>query len=439
MHFLISLLTVFVGEAVHDLNVHVSFQHGDGIGLSWQSPMLVECDTVHYGTSRDDLSKTQRSQRDCNLYKGDKYHHTVLNDLESGREFFYRISCSYIIRSFRTPPRPGSSLSFRFGVYADLGPVHGEATIAALHRMRDDLVGHIFAGDVGYADDAFLHSEGYIARTNEFMKALAASSERLPIMVSPGNHEAEDHTPVCLLSPNCRSGLGNFTAFNCIWNMPSEGNRHSMWSSFNYGPIHFVMSNTETDYEGAPLEGYGEVGFIPAGSFGRKGEYEDWLRRDLIKAESERHIRPWIVVVGHRPVTVLDDHSDPFVTPLNQRILDLITAHADAYIAGHVHYYARSAPKPTSHVRTHFITVGGAGCDEWPERRIQDTRKGETELFEYFGFGDEQTFGTLAFDHDKPDELVFELQTSAGGKVIDRVVIPKRPAAAVEHSVILTQ
>jgi hypothetical protein len=310
----------------------------------------------------------------------------------------------------------------------------------ALHALRAEVAGHIFAGDIGYADDAFMHSETYVHRTNAFLAALSASSEHIPVMVSPGNHEAEDHTPLCLLSPACRAGLGNFTAYNCIWHMPSDERRHSMWYSFNYGPIHFIMANSETDYRGAPLEPYGEVGFIPTGKFGAPGEYESWLRNDILQAHSERHIRPWIIVVGHRPITVLDDQSDPFKTPFNQEIIDLIGEYADAYVAGHVHYYARSVPKPNSPFRAISITVGGSGCDEWDERRLTATRLGETDFMEYFGYGDEQSFGILEFNKERPEELVFELKRSRDQKVIDRVIIARRPVDSVsDPAYILSQ
>ena len=428
-HNKLEVLTLSLAASVgiaYDVNVHISLGADSDMGISWQSPVDVKCDSLLYGIDKLNLKESATSRHDCTVYKGDTFHHVILSGLTYDREYFYSISCSPTIRSFRSGLPPGVSKSFSFGVYADLGPVHGEATLESLHRIKDSLVGHIFAGDIGYADDAFLRSEGYITRLNEFLRAIEPSSESIPVMVAPGNHEAEDHTPVCLLSPGCRHGLGNFTAYNCVWNMPSVDRRHSMWYSFNYGPVHFVMTNTETDFEGAPLEPYGEIGFISTGKFGQPGEYEEWLSNDIRQAASERHIRPWIIVVGHRPITVLDDRSDPFRTPLNQRIIDLIGTHADAYISGHVHYYARSTPKENSAFQAHVITVGGAGCDEWEERRIKDTRKGETDLFEYFGFGDEQTFGTLSFDKDIPDRLVFELKRSGDRTVVDRVVIPRR-------------
>ena len=363
--------------------------------------------------------------------------HAVLTGLEPNTIYFYKILCSDSIESFRSAPRAGTEGSFSFAVYADLGPVRGKNTINALNKRVDRLVGHIFAGDIGYADDAFLHAESYISRTNEFLNAMGPSSKRVPIMVAPGNHEAEDHSPICILSPDCRHELGNFTAYNCIWNMPSEKRTHSMWYSFDYGPIHFVMIDTETDYEGAPLEGYGEIGFIPTGKFGLLGEFEEWLRNDLEKAVKDRNVRPWIIVAGHRPIEVLDNKSDPFFTPLTERMIDLIGLHADAYISGHVHYYARSSPKADSPFQAQLITVGGAGCDEWDERRVKDTRIGETQFFEFFGFGDEQTFGMLSFDKDHPDELVFNLLTSKDERLVDSVIFSRRKSQSHASPVII--
>ena len=439
LHRTLAFITYFGVIRGADLNVRLSFGHGSGLGISWQVPAGEDCSTVQYGTERERLDQLIQSQKYCSLYKGDTFHHVFLSDLWHDSVYFYSVECSLEIGSFRTAPKPGRSKSFTMAVFADLGTVNGESTLSALHDIHDEIAGHIFAGDIGYADDAFMHGQTYIKRTNEFLKAFSNSTKSVPVMVAPGNHEAEDHTPVCLLSPRCRAGFGNFTAYNCIWDMPSEGRRHSMWSSFNYGPVHFVMTNTETDYSGAPLEPYGEVGFIPTGRFGQPGEYEKWLEADLSTAENERDIRPWIIVVGHRPITVLDDKSDPFKTPLNQNIIDLISRHADAYVSGHVHYYARSIPKPASPFRAISITVGGAGCDEWTERRIQDTRSGETEFAEYFGYGDEQTFGKLSFDIQRPDELIFELIRSRDRKLIDRIVIPARRQLSTESVVIASQ
>jgi acid phosphatase type 7 len=74
----------------------------------------------------------------------------------------------------------------------------------------------------------------------------------LPLMTLPGNHEAEDHSPGCIINADCRDGLRNFTAYNARFRMPSPESDGSlnMWSSFNAGPVHFVSMDLETGYPG---------------------------------------------------------------------------------------------------------------------------------------------------------------------------------------------
>jgi hypothetical protein len=69
--------------------------------------------------------------------------------------------------------------------------------------------------------------------------------------------------------------------------MPSEssGGVLNMWYSFNYGPVHFVQINTETDYPGAPNDQYtygtGNGGF---------GDQLAWLEADLkVRSVSIHH------------------------------------------------------------------------------------------------------------------------------------------------------
>ena len=400
-------------------NPRLSIGERGSASISWQSDSPDDCDSVLYGASEDSLNIKVRAERTCGLYKGDYLLHARLKDLPPDSTYFYRVLCSDQNFQFLTPPSKQSSRDFSVGVFADLGPINGEYSIDRLSKLSLD--GFIFAGDIGYADDAFMHASSYISRLNDFLDKVSPIASRVPMMVVPGNHEAEDHTPVCLLSPACRRGYGNFTAYNCVWESPAHHYRnHSMWYSFDYGPIHFVMTNSETDYDGAPLEPYGEVGFIPTGKFGLPGEYEEWLKNDLQSAPTDS----FIIVVGHRPISVMDDKTDPFVTPINKNIISLMNQYADVYISGHVHYYTRSIPKHPGLAT--LVSVGGAGCDEWTERTIQDTRRGETSSYDYFAYGEEQTVAVLKYKKDNPNEIVFETIRSRDGAIIDTVTVTKR-------------
>ena len=62
--------------------------------------------------------------------------------------------------------------------------------------------------------------------------------------------------PACLVDPEKRTKLSNFTAYNTRFRMPSPESKGAlnMHFSFNYGPVHFISIDTETGYPGAAEE-----------------------------------------------------------------------------------------------------------------------------------------------------------------------------------------
>eukprot|EP00658_Telonema_sp_P-2_P014976 TRINITY_DN15723_c0_g1_i3.p1 TRINITY_DN15723_c0_g1~~TRINITY_DN15723_c0_g1_i3.p1 ORF type:complete len:257 (-),score=45.54 TRINITY_DN15723_c0_g1_i3:415-1185(-) len=170
-----------------------------------------------------------------------------------------------------------------------------------------------------------------------------------PYMVLPGNHEAECHSPACFTK---RHKLSNFSAYNARWFMPAEssGGRASMWYSFDYGSVHFVSIDSETDFDG-------EVGhkdrLNPAGGFGRAGEQMDWLKADLAAAQAQRVAGTgikFLLVGGHRPIRELSAAHEQMFSKYG----------VDIYFAGHSHSYSRGS----SVNGTNWIVAGGSGCDE---------------------------------------------------------------------------
>lgn len=71
------------------------------------------------------------------------------------------------------------------------------------------------------------------------------------VLSATSSHESECHSPICALSKTKKAAFGNFSAYNHRFRMPispSESNSGTnMWSSYNYGPVHFVSLDTETD------------------------------------------------------------------------------------------------------------------------------------------------------------------------------------------------
>lgn len=135
----------------------------------------------------------------------------------------------------------------------------------------------------------------------------------------------------------------------------------NMWYSFDYGTVHFVSVDTETDYDAAPEENTGDSGFsfLPAGHWAPNGTYLTWLENDLKVAAAARQAGniDYIIVGGHRPLP--DFPSASFTALLNKYSVDI-------FFNGHGHSYASYAVGAYGANYTRSIMVGGAGCDEMP-------------------------------------------------------------------------
>ena len=294
-----------------------------------------------------------------------------------------------------------------------------------IEEIKDkiDMVFH--AGDIGYADDSFLISPFYMTYENVYngyMNWFQNVSTQMPYMVCPGNHESECHSPACIINHK-KYGLplSNFTAFNHRWHMPSEesgGHKNSnMWYSFNFGTVHYVSLNTETDFPGAEEERTGDshIGNFPAGSFGKKGEYMQWLENDLKVADQRRQSksalgRPWIVAVGHRPYDDIVEAAKLFE---KYRV--------DVYMAGHKHSYVRSDGGPYGN-DTMYVVAGGAGCDEMKQGVEEFEGKGMPALHQVVATSKRYSSGVMTTN---ATHLKWELLDSVTGQVIDSFELSK--------------
>ena len=78
--------------------------------------------------------------------------------------------------------------------------------------------------------------------------------------------------------------------------MPGDdsGGVGNMWYSFDYGMVHFVVMDSETDYDNSPE---GPHTLWHAGPF---GDQIGWLTNDLNNAVANRDVTPWIIAIAHR-------------------------------------------------------------------------------------------------------------------------------------------
>jgi len=274
-------------------------------------------------------------------------------------------------------------------------------------------------GDIGYIDDSFSHTGSVVHFTYEetydgYMQWMQNISATMPLMVLPGNHESGCHDPSCVTQFfKYGKHLMNFTAYNERWHMPSKesgGSRDTnMWYSFNYGPVHFVSINCETDFPGAGEEFLDDSGipYLKAGGFGAEGEFLAWLEADLAKADAGRKAggRPWIVVGGHRPYNT----AFPLAGDLFQKY------GVDMYFAGHSHSYSRTLSDGLA-----WIVVGGAGCEEMgpPASTLLFGPEGVETIT-----SDRYSSGVLEATED---ELYWRLIDSENGEILDELRVGKQ-------------
>ena len=378
-----------------------------GMNVMWYTAAATPTSEVHFGTSPAALTRKATGAARAPYMGSAAYgqHHSVdVLGLTPDALVYYRCGSGgnvSSVRSFRAPPdvAAGAKRSMGFALFGDMGWLGSKErpmlitldglkrdwsavpTRARLEALKGEFEFVWHLGDIGYIDDAFAHHPtefGYETTYNGFMNWIQNLSSTRPYHVSPGNHESECHSAVCQLDrAKYALKLNNFSAYNHRWRMPSASSKgvQNMWYSFNYGLVHFVSINTETDFPTAEerTEGDSHNKDLPAGHFGAQGEYMAWLEADLKQARSQADLkggRPWIIAGGHRPIG-----------DCGAGVQALFEKHGVvAYFAGHSHSYSRSAPTfsngsdtgdldgatvfDAASAATTFIVAGGAGCDE---------------------------------------------------------------------------
>jgi acid phosphatase type 7 len=293
-----------------------------------------------------------------------------------------------------------------------------------------------------YADDAFLHaavSFEYEAAWDEYMEQVESfASGCAPYMVAPGNHEAECHSPACLTSPSRAKALGNFSAYNARFRMPSpeSGGAANMWYSFDHGLVHVATINTETDFPNAPGDNHNPLKRANGGFGG--GDWLAWLEADL--ASVDRKVTPWVIVGGHRPLYTVDDSTSdgqPTGDPahLAAAVEGLFERyHVDFYLCGHKHAYERSYPvyagavpntSYTDPQHTVHLLSGAGGQDEGHDSYGARSGVGWSAVVDTTHWG----HGVLSIR--SATEAIWTELDAADGSAFDSVTIRKRSPSGV--------
>jgi len=272
-------------------------------------------------------------------------------------------------------------------------------------------------GDISYADNFKDRNETYEGSWTRWQELVEPITKQIPYMTLPGNHDIacdEDNIN------NCPVGQQNMTAYKHRFRMPGpeSGGTGNLWYSFDYGVGHFIQLNFETDFPNAPsginssLHGGGEVGQL------------EWLEQDLIDANQNREVVPWVIVSAHRPFYTSDGVCDACVAAFE----GLFNKYGvDVYFAGHVHWYERLyAVSPGGIVENTnyidpkapvYIVNGAAGNVEG--HSDSQTPKNYTAVIDNSDYG----YGVLSFENRTSLSWAFYRATDQS--LVDQIQIVK--------------
>lgn len=319
-------------------------------------------------------------------------------------------------QTFRSAKIPSGSTGVRFVAYGDMGVDSVPRGMTTMERISEesshtDFLLHF--GDISYA-----RGLGYV--WEQFFHILEPISQRIPYMVSSGNHEY-DHETGADKDPS-GAGLGFHPTWGnygddsngeCSvpmyyrWHMPDNGKKN-FWYSFDFGNIHILQMSTEHNYT-------------------RGSEQYEWIAQDL--AQVDRSLTPFVVITGHRPMYTSENCTDdprasdfPVAVHMREEFEDLLYKFkVDLGLWGHQHSYERSCPVYQEHCvsdGTVHIVVGTAGAGlEGGEFNL-----GNAKEWSKFTWVD---WGYLRVTSDEK-QLRTQLIANSDGSIVDEVFVPRK-------------
>ena len=232
-------------------------------------------------------------------------NHAKLTGLKHGTTYDYRIHSrlngqQHTSKWFTFKTLNQFNFSPKIAFFGNMGLYNNEmASLDLLKKMasnRDmNVVVHI--GDMAYNLDTY---EG--KRGDEFMNAVQPIASKIPYQVVAGDHENEKDF--------------SYRQYNNRFKMidRKSGKTNNFFYSFNVGLIHFVALNTE---------------FHIDNQFDKMVEQYKWLEKDLAKANENREIRPWIVVLMHHQIYCQNEHCHYCNDCRNHKMLQLLRQGTD--------------------------------------------------------------------------------------------------------------
>lgn len=294
----------------------------------------------------------------------------------------------------------------------------GVVNAVSMPVFKDLATSHEYDFVAIMGDQAYDMSDFNGTKGDEYMNFAQEFYANMPILTTAGNHES----------------AYNFSHYKNRFDlMPYRQSDfpNAMLYSINYKSLHLVSFSTEAFFEGTEDEITTAL---------------HWLEQDLIKATLSRSQRPWIIVMGHRPLycsILSNDDCTSYADKLRfgtgtlggtERggLENLLTKYnVDLYICGHKHNYERTFPIKNNTLLTESyhnapsffqVITGNAGNYEGPDP-FDDTNPLPNWLAHRFqGYG----FSTVDISPRHLNLHHYESNSDGTlGKLIDHVRVSK--------------
>lgn len=239
---------------------------------------------------------------------GTRQRWAQLRELEADTIYCYRVMLDGTTLSerigFRTAPAPDTTRPIRVLAFGDSGGGGSDQLALArqMHGVPFELVIH--TGDVAYDSGSLAQFEANV------FGVYSELFRHVPFAPAAGNHDYE---------------TDRGAPFREVFALPGN----EQWYSYDWGPIHFVALDTESDY----------------------GTQATWLDADLAATA-----QPWKIVYLHRPPFSSGQHGSDLT--LRMQLAPVLERHGvQLVLAGHDHDYERMRPQRG----VAYVVTGGGG------------------------------------------------------------------------------
>jgi len=310
----------------------------------------VAAEIVSYATS----SVPRNTTKGFVTYESPRIKHARLTDLKPSTLYEYSIGNDYA-GHFTSAPLPGTP--FTFSVVGDLGQTNDSIETVRHIAADSDSIMVLHAGDMSYAD-----CDG--ARWDSYFEKIEFLANRMPWMVTAGNHEIEPNEltgGTIMDGYKYRFAMPEFAPTNdttvYIQNASNDGfdctpsaftgnyDFGNSFYSFVAGAAHVIVLNSYTRTDNA------------------SNQYA-WLK-DELETRVDRQRTPWLIGMWHSPwYNSNKDHQNEFNTLSMRASLEALLTDfgVNMVFSGHVHAYERSNPIGVS--GTTYVTIGDGGNRE---------------------------------------------------------------------------